>query len=58
MYKRIKGFAKDENGAVTVDWIVLTASIMLLGVLTLSLTNGGIQTQAEKVRDGILAADD
>ena len=24
-------FAKDESGAVTVDWVVLTAAIMLLG---------------------------
>ena len=28
---RIKTFLSDETGAITVDWVVLTASIVLLG---------------------------
>ncbi len=27
-----KNFAKDESGAVTVDWVVLTAAIVGLGI--------------------------
>jgi len=28
----LKTFAKDESGAVTVDWVVLTAAIVGLGI--------------------------
>ncbi|MEP4192981.1 MAG: hypothetical protein ABJN51_17960 [Sneathiella sp.] len=30
MMKFIKNFRKDENGAVTVDWVVLTAAVVAL----------------------------
>ncbi|MEO9684410.1 MAG: hypothetical protein ABJR46_09145 [Tateyamaria sp.] len=32
MMKFIKNFRKDENGAVTVDWVVLTAAVVGLAV--------------------------
>ncbi len=32
MLNFIKNFRNDEDGAVTVDWVVLTAAIVLLGV--------------------------
>ncbi|MGH1466300.1 MAG: Flp family type IVb pilin [Cognatishimia sp.] len=36
MMKFIKNFRKDENGAVTVDWVVLTAAVVGLGVAAYS----------------------
>ena len=30
MIKFIKNFRKDESGAVTVDWVVLTAAVVAL----------------------------
>lgn len=30
----LRAFLKDECGAVTVDWVALTAGIMLLGIAT------------------------
>jgi Flp pilus assembly pilin Flp len=30
MIKFFKNFRKDENGAVTVDWVVLTAAVVAL----------------------------
>jgi Flp pilus assembly pilin Flp len=33
MLKFIKEFRNDEDGAVTVDWVVLTAAIVALGLL-------------------------
>lgn len=30
MMNFIKNFRKDENGAVTVDWVVLTAAVVAL----------------------------
>jgi len=32
MIKFIKNFREDENGAVTVDWVVLTAAVVGLAV--------------------------
>lgn len=32
-FLRFYRLADDEDGAVTVDWVVLTAAIVLLGVL-------------------------
>lgn len=34
-------FSKDENGAVTVDWVVLTAAIVGLSVAAYTTINGG-----------------
>ena len=31
MLNFIKNFRNDEDGAVTVDWVVLTAAIVVLG---------------------------
>jgi Flp pilus assembly pilin Flp len=37
----IRKFFGDENGAVTVDWVVLTAAIVGLGVMAgVAMTNG------------------
>ena len=33
MFDILKRFKKDEDGAVTVDWVVLTAGIVGLGVV-------------------------
>jgi len=40
---RITHFARDEDGAVTVDWVVLTAALVGLGIAVLSVVSGGIQ---------------
>lgn len=31
--KRLWSFRKDEHGAVTVDWVVLTASLVSMGMI-------------------------
>ncbi len=36
MLNFIKNFAKDESGAVTVDWVVLTAAIVGLGIAVMA----------------------
>lgn len=41
MIKFFKNFRKDESGAVTVDWVVLTAAVAALaGVVYTSIENG------------------
>ena len=41
MLKFIKLFAKDEDGAVTVDWVVLTGAIVGLGIAVLTTVSDG-----------------
>jgi len=42
MIKFFKNFSKDEDGAVTVDWVVLTAAVVGLGVAGVASVNTGI----------------
>ena len=45
----IKNFRADEDGAVTVDWVVLTAAIVGLGIAVLSSVRGGATTMAGNI---------
>lgn len=49
MIKFFKNFSKDEDGAVTVDWVVLTAAVVALGVAAISTVGGGIETLATNI---------
>ncbi|MDF1670132.1 MAG: hypothetical protein P1U83_11005 [Roseovarius sp.] len=42
-------FLKDEDGAVTVDWVVLTAAIVGLGVAGISSVQSGVVGLAESI---------
>jgi Flp pilus assembly pilin Flp len=42
----IKNFAKSESGAVTVDWVVLTAAIVGLGLAVMAVVSGGVEDLA------------
>jgi Flp pilus assembly pilin Flp len=42
-------FHKDESGAVTVDWVVLTAAIVALGVAVLTSVSSGTTALADKI---------
>jgi Flp pilus assembly pilin Flp len=41
--KLFKNFKNDESGAVTVDWVVLTAAIVGLGMVVMKIVGGGIE---------------
>ncbi|MDG1280026.1 MAG: hypothetical protein P8O10_01865 [Pseudorhodobacter sp.] len=45
----LKKFFNDESGAVTVDWVVLTAAIVGLGMVVMSSVGGGIETLGSSV---------
>jgi len=49
LFDKIKTFKNDESGAVTVDWVVLTAAIVGLGIAVLT----AISTQVGVVTDAI-----
>lgn len=44
-----KNFKNDESGAVTVDWVVLTAAIVGLGIVVLNTVGGAIEETAEGI---------
>ena len=43
----IQNFLKDEDGAVTVDWVVLTAAVVGLGIAGVTAVNTGIGDLAD-----------
>jgi Flp pilus assembly pilin Flp len=45
----LKSFKNDEAGAVTVDWVVLTAAIVGLGIVVMTTVGGGITTLSTSV---------
>ncbi|MEM9435988.1 MAG: hypothetical protein AAGA15_03025 [Pseudomonadota bacterium] len=55
MSKLFSKLPRDEDGAVTVDWVVLTAAIVGLGILVLSTVSGGIQNLTDRI-DGELSS--
>jgi Flp pilus assembly pilin Flp len=43
MTNLIKTFATSESGAVTVDWVVLTAALVGLGLAVMAVVSGGVE---------------
>lgn len=47
MTRFLKNFCNNDSGAVTVDWVVLTAAVVGLAVaIVLALTNGAVGVSA------------
>ncbi len=53
MIKFIKNFRKDEDGAVTVDWVVLTAAVVGLAAVAYTQVGGGTDALAGSVEDAL-----
>lgn len=49
MLNFIKNFRKDEDGAVTVDWVVLTAAVVALGGAAYTSIQAGATTLTSNV---------
>ena len=54
--KRLNNFTEDESGAVTVDWVVLTAAIVGIAIAVIGLISGGVETASESINDEIVVA--
>ena len=48
MMNFIKNFRKDEDGAVTVDWVVLTAAIVGLAIVAFNTIGDNVETTADR----------
>lgn len=51
MFTNFSKFARDESGAVSVNWTVLTASVVLLSVVILSSVGSGTNSLAGNSKD-------
>ncbi len=49
----IARFRNDENGAVTVDWVVLTAAIVGLGVAVMASVSTGTNALGSKISTAV-----
>jgi hypothetical protein len=52
----ITNFAKSESGAVTVDWVVLTAALVGLGLAVMAVVSGGIEDLSGEIQASLVAA--
>ena len=48
-------FANDESGAVTVDWVVLTAALVLVGGVVVTAVRGGMEDLASDINTQLSA---
>ena len=49
LFKLAKKFNNEEDGAVTVDWVVLTAAVVGLGVAALAAVKSGTGSLSTKI---------
>ena len=54
--KLFKNFRADESGAVTVDWVVLTAAIVGLGLVVMKTVGGGVSDLAGDIDTSLKGA--
>ncbi|MDX5400800.1 MAG: hypothetical protein LPK02_00315 [Rhodobacterales bacterium] len=49
--KKIQAFLRDECGAVTTEWVVLVAAVLMLGVTVFFAVDSGTMDLAEGTSD-------
>ena len=50
-----QNFKRDEDGAITVDWVVLTAAVVGLSIAVLASVTGGTTSLAGKISSNLSA---
>ena len=53
--KLFNAFLEDESGAVTVDWVVLTAAIVGLGLAVLTQVRSGVKDLTNDIKKELTA---
>ncbi|MDF0600567.1 hypothetical protein P1J78_07490 [Psychromarinibacter sp. C21-152] len=57
LFNLINRFKRDEDGAVTVDWVVLTAAIVGLGIAVLTTVGGATNDYGETIGSHLSSQD-
>ncbi len=55
MLNFIKNFRNDEDGAVTVDWVVLTAAVVALAVAVSTTVGGAVDTELTAIAGDVVS---
>lgn len=58
MQQNLHDFAYDENGAITIDWVVLTAAIAVLALILVPLISPQVRNTASAIAANVQAAGD
>lgn len=53
MKKFLNAFVKDEDGAVTVDWVVLTAAIVGIAIAILATISDALDNTTNNIANAI-----
>jgi len=53
---KLREFFEDDDGAVTVDWVVLTAMVVVLAVIVLPIISPALGGMATGIKDVIVSA--
>ncbi len=53
MLNFIKNFRNDEDGAVTVDWVVLTAAVVALAVAVSTTVGTAVDTELGEIATAV-----
>ena len=56
LFDLIKTFKNDESGAVTVDWVVLTAALVGLGLAVIVAITPGLNSAAQGINADLQSA--
>ncbi|MBZ0123956.1 MAG: hypothetical protein K8F31_08745 [Roseovarius sp.] len=56
MIDRIAIFAREEDGAATLDWMVLTAGVMMLGLTAVTAVKSASVARATAITSGVSVA--
>ena len=51
IFKIISRYRDDESGAVTVDWVVLTAAIVGIAIAVLAVIRTGVESTGTKINN-------
>lgn len=47
----------DESGAITVDWVVLTAAVIGLAIAAIAVAHSGIDNISGRIAQGVTAVE-
>lgn len=49
----IRKFVSDESGAATVEWVVMTAASVAMGLAVMSYVRDGVESLSGEIRDAL-----
>ncbi len=53
MKQYVHQFVREESGAATVEWVVLTAAMVGIGLAVMSYVSEGVESLSEDIRDAL-----